>query len=130
MSKQNIVRVQYLIKDVDMRPTKSLTTGRWKIFGKLGRGQIALMLNRKCTIARFVDSEMTIHTMYAHDGQVFDLSTIEQMVQERTLAIGVHVIRNPKVKARRVNGLSQEKIEKAKKAKGYKAATRRKRRAA
>jgi hypothetical protein len=120
---ESIVRVQYLITDVDMRPTKSLTTGRFKIFGKLGRGQIALMLNRKCTIARFVDSEKTIHTMYAEPNRLFDLSTIEHMVAERTLAIGVKVIRNPAVKARRVNGLSQERVAKP-------AAKRRKRRKA
>ena len=120
---QTTVRVQYLVTDVDMRPTRSLTTGRWKIFGKLGRGQIALLLNRKCTIARFVDSEKTIHTMYARSGEMFDLATIEHMVAERTLAIGVKVIRNPKVKARRVAGLSLEHIaDKPKKKKRRKAA--------
>jgi hypothetical protein len=105
------VRVQYLVTDVDMRPTKSLTTGKFRIFGKLGRGQIALLLNRKCTIARFVDSEKTIHTMYARPGEMFDLSTIEDMVAKRTLAIGVNVIRNPKVKARRVTGLSMDRLD-------------------
>lgn len=133
MSNSNVVRVQYLITDVDMRPTKSLTTGKFKIFGKLGRGQIALMLNRACTIARFVDSEKTIHTMYSRPGQLFDLATIESMVAERTLAIGLKVIRNPKVKARRVNGLSlekqeQRKVQKAHVVSGYKSATRRRRR--
>jgi hypothetical protein len=108
---ENIVRVQYLVTEVDMRPTKSLTTGRFKIFGKLGRGQIALMLNRACTIARFVDSEMTIHTMYAKKGEAFDAATIEGMVKKRTLAIGVKLIRNPKVKAKRVSGLSMEKLD-------------------
>lgn len=107
---ETTIRVQYLIKDVDMRPTKSLTTGRFKIFGKLGRGQIALMLNRACTIARFVDSERTIHTMYALPGEMFDLSTIEQMVQKRTLAIGVKVVRNKSIVAKRVVGLSVERI--------------------
>jgi len=115
------VRVQYLIKDVDMRPTKSLTTGRFKVFGKLGRGQIALMLNRKCTIARFVDSEKTIHTMYARGGEFFDLATIEDMVQKRTLAIGVQVIRGKSVVAKRVVGLSQERIVQPAAKKGRKA---------
>lgn len=109
---ETTIRVQYLIKDVDMRPTKSLTTGKWKIFGKLGRGQIALMLNRRCTIARFVDSERTIHTMYATDGEMFDLATIEGMVQKRTLAIGVRVVRNKNIVAKRVSGLSVERIVK------------------
>jgi hypothetical protein len=123
MNSTTVVRVQHLITDVDMRPTKSLTTGKFRIFGKLGRGQIALMLNRACTIARFVDSELTIHTMYARDGEMFDLATIEDMVQKRTLAIGIKVIRNSKVKARRVSGLSLERVVKP-------AAKRRKRKAA
>ncbi len=109
---ETTIRVQYLIKDVDMRPTKSLTTGKFKIFGKLGRGQIALMLNRACTIARFVDSEKTIHTMYATKGEMFDLATIEGMVQKRTLAIGVRVVRNKDIVAKRVSGLSVERIVK------------------
>jgi hypothetical protein len=113
---ENVVRIQYLITEVDMRPTKSLTTGKFRIFGKLGRGQIALLLNRACTIARFVDSEKTIHTMYSEPGRLFDLATIEHMVAERTLAIGVKVIRNPAVKPKRVSGLSMEKLNRPKKA--------------
>lgn len=112
---ETTVRVAHLITDVDMRPTRSLASGRFRIFAHLGRGQIALMLNRKCTIARFVDSEMTIHTMYALDGEMFDLATIEEMVQKRTLAIGVKVVRNPKIQPKRVKGLSLEKIERPKK---------------
>lgn len=107
---ETTVRVRHLITDVDMRPTKSLTTGKFRIFGQLGRGQIALMLNRKCTIARFVDSEKTIHTMYADPGQMFDLSTIEDMVQKRTLAIGVRVVRSKSTEPKRVTGLSMARI--------------------
>jgi len=94
------VRVQHLITDVDMRPTRALVSGKFKVFGNLGRGQIALLINRACTIARFVDSEKTIHTMYA----------------KRTLAIGVNVVKNKKLEPRHVVGLSVEKIEKPKKA--------------
>lgn len=111
------VKVQHLITDVDMRPTKSLTTGKFKIFGQLSRGQIALMLNRKCTIARFVDSEQTIHTMYARAGEMFDLATIEDMVQKRTLAIGVRVIRGARTEPKRVTGLSMARIGSPKKKK-------------
>ena len=106
------VSVRHLITDVDMRPTKSLTTGKFRIFGTLGRGQIALMLNRACTIARFVDSERTIHTMYARDGELFDLATIVVMVKKRTLAIGVNVIRGDNMKARKITGLSHTAVQK------------------
>jgi hypothetical protein len=50
--------------------------------------------------------------MYSEPGRLFDLSTIEQMVQERTLAIGVKVIRNPNVKPKHVTGLSMERVVK------------------
>jgi len=114
---QTTVKVKYLITDVDMRPVRMLTTNRFGMFGKLGRGQIALLLNRACTIARFVDSERTIHTMYAQKGEMFDLATIEQMVAKRTLAIGVHVIRNAAVKPKRVTGLSLTRVGTKKKKK-------------
>jgi len=110
------VRVQHLITDVDMRPTRALVSGKFKVFGNLGRGQIALLINRACTIARFVDSEKTIHTMYAEKGEMFDIATIEDMVKKRTLAIGVNVVKNKKLEPRHVVGLSVEKIEKPKKA--------------
>jgi hypothetical protein len=110
------VRVQHLITDVDMRPTRALISGRFRIFGKLGKGQIALMLNRKCTIARFVDSELTIHTMYAKEGEIFDEITIEDMVKKRTLAIGVNVVKNNKLEPKHVVGLSLEKKARRKKA--------------
>ena len=106
----NIVQVKHLITDVDMRPTRALISGKFKVFGQLGRGQIALLLNRACTIARFIDSEKTIHTMYAPEGEKYDLATIERMVQDRTLAIGVKVIRNPKVKAKHVVGVTSARI--------------------
>jgi hypothetical protein len=122
---ETTVRVEHLITDVDMRPTRSLISGRFKIFGKLGRGQIALMLNRACTIARFVDSQKTIHTMYAEKGEQFDLSTIEQMVSERTLAIGVKVIRNKKMEAKHVTGLSVQRIVKQAAKKARRKKTRR-----
>lgn len=114
---ETTVHVAHLITEVDMRPTRSLASGRFRIFSQLGRGQIALMLNRKCTIARFVDNQKTIHTMYAAEGEMFDLATIEGMVQKRTLAIGVKVVRNPKIVAKRVKGLSLERIEKPRKRK-------------
>lgn len=114
---ETTITVRHLITDVDMRPTRMLTTGKFKVFGQLGRGQIALMLNRACTIARFVDSQRTIHTMYAEKGQAFDLATIEKMVMDRTLAIGVRVIRNPKVVAKKVTGLSLTRIGTKKKRK-------------
>lgn len=117
---ETTVRIAHLITEVDMRPTRSLASGKFRVFAQLGRGQIALMLNRKCTIARFVDSEKTIHTMYAEDGEMFDVATIEEMVQKRTLAIGVKVVRNPKIVAKRVKGLSLERIVKEPK-KGRKA---------
>jgi hypothetical protein len=107
-----VVRVTQLVVDVDMRPTRALITGRFKVFANLGRGQIALLLNRACTIARFVDCEKTIHTMYAEKGEAFDLATIEQMVQKRTLAIGVEVVRNAKVTPKRVTGISAEPLVK------------------
>jgi hypothetical protein len=107
------VRVTQLISDVDMRPTRSLISGKFKIINKLGRGQIALLVNRACTIARFIDSEKTIHTMYADEGEQFDLNTIEDMVKKRTLAIGVSVVRNPKVKARKVVGISAKRLARA-----------------
>jgi hypothetical protein len=105
------VRVVQLITDVDMRMSKGLVTGRFHVISKLGRGQIALLLNRSCTIARFVDCEKTIHTMYALDGEAFDLDTIEAMVQKRTLAIGVSVVRNSNVKPKRVVGISAKRVE-------------------
>ena len=117
-----VVRVQHLIKDVDMRPTKSMATGKFRVFGTLGRGQIALMLNKRCTIARFIDCERTIHTMYAKEDEQFDLATIEAMVASRTLAIGVKVVRNPKLKAKRVTGLSVEPVKKTRKNRAKKAA--------
>jgi hypothetical protein len=98
-----------------MRPTRALISGRFKIFGKLGKGQVALMVNRACTIARFVDSQKTIHTMYAEKGEQFDIATIEKMVADRTLAIGVKVVRNQKLEPKHVVGLSVEKISKPKK---------------
>jgi hypothetical protein len=107
---ETTVRVEHLITDVDMRPTRALISGKFKVFNKLGRGQIALLLNRACTIARFVDSEKTIHTMYAEKGEAFDLATIESMVQKRTLAIGVKVIRNKKIQPKKVVGISAEKL--------------------
>jgi hypothetical protein len=107
---ETTVRVEHLITDVDMRPTRALISGRFKVFNKLGRGQIALLLNRACTIARFIDSEKTIHTMYAEKGEQFDLATIEAMVQKRTLAIGVKVIRNKKIQPKKVVGISAEKL--------------------
>jgi hypothetical protein len=107
---ETTVRVEHLITDVDMRPTRALISGKFKVFNKLGRGQIALLLNRACTIARFVDSEKTIHTMYAEKGEAFDLATIEAMVQKRTLAIGVKVIRNKKIQPKKVVGISAEKL--------------------
>jgi hypothetical protein len=107
---ETTVRVEHLITDVDMRPTRALISGRFKVFNKLGRGQIALLLNRACTIARFIDSEKTIHTMYAEKGEQFDLATIESMVQKRTLAIGVKVIRNKKIQPKKVVGISAEKL--------------------
>jgi hypothetical protein len=107
---ETTVRVEHLITDVDMRPTRALISGRFKVFNKLGRGQIALLLNRACTIARFIDSEKTIHTMYAEKGEQFDLATIEAMVQKRTLAIGVKVIRNKKIQPKKVVGISAERL--------------------
>jgi hypothetical protein len=107
---ETTVRVEHLITDVDMRPTRALISGKFKVFNKLGRGQIALLLNRACTIARFIDSEKTIHTMYAEKGEQFDLATIESMVQKRTLAIGVKVIRNKKIQPKKVVGISAEKL--------------------
>jgi hypothetical protein len=106
------VQVKHLITDVDMRPTRALISGKFKIFGQLGRGQIALLLNRSCTIARFIDSEKTIHTMYAEKGEKYDLATIESMVKKRTLAIGVNVIRGRGVKAKHVTGITSERIVK------------------
>ncbi len=106
------LRVVDLITDVDMRPTRALVSGKFKVFNKLGRGQVALMLNRACTIARFVDSEKTIHTMYAEKGENFDVSTIEDMVKTRTLAIGVTVIKNKKLQPKRVTGISVERTVK------------------
>jgi hypothetical protein len=106
------VRVVDLITDVDMRPTRALISGRFKVFNKLGRGQIALLLNRACTIARFVDSEKTIHTMYAAKGESFDLATIEDMVKKRTLAIGMSVVHNKKLKPKHVVGVSVKPIGK------------------
>jgi len=118
---ETTVRITDLITDVDMRPTKSLVTGNHRVFGKLGRGQIALLVNRSCTIARFIDSQKTLHTIYAEKGQVFDMATIEAMVQKRTLAIGVRVVKNAKIKAKHVVGLSVERAER-KKRRGRKAA--------
>jgi hypothetical protein len=103
------IRVTQLITDVDMRPTRALIDGRLRLFSKLSRGQIALLVNRACTMARFIDCEKTIHTMYAGAGEKFDLATIENMVKKRTLAIGVDVVRNPKVKARRVVSMARER---------------------
>ena len=111
---ETTVQVKHLITDVDMRPTRGMIDGRVKIFGRLGRGQIALLLNRKCTIARFIDSEKTIHTMYAAKGEQYDVATIESMVKERTLAIGVRIIRGQKVKAKHVVGVTSERIIKKK----------------
>jgi hypothetical protein len=107
---ETTVQVKHLITDVDMRPTRGMIEGKFKVFGQLGRGQIALLLNRKCTIARFVDSEKTIHTMYAQKGEKYDVATIEDMVKKRTLAIGVRVVRNPKVVPKHVVGLTSERI--------------------
>jgi hypothetical protein len=112
------VRVTQLITDVDMRPTRALISGRFKVFNKLGRGQIALLVNRACTIARFIDSEKTIHTMYAEKGEQFDLGTIEDMVKKRTLAIGVNVVKNAKVKAKKVVGISAKALTERKQATG------------
>jgi len=112
------VRVTELITDVDMRPTRALISGRFKVINKLGRGQIALLVNRSCTIARFIDSEKTIHTMYADEGEAFDLATIEDMVKKRTLAIGVSVVRNPNVKAKKVTGISAKQLVGKKRATG------------
>jgi hypothetical protein len=121
---ETTVQVKHLITDVDMRPTRALISGKFKLFGQLGRGQIALLLNRACTIARFIDSEKTIHTMYAEKGEQYDLATIESMVQNRTLAIGVKVVRNPRVKPKHVTGITSERIivEKKTKKKRRKAA--------
>ena len=107
---ETTVQVRHLITDVDMRPTRGMIDGRVRIFGQLGRGQIALLLNRACTIARFIDSEKTIHTMYAKAGEKYDLATIEDMVKKRTLAIGVKVVRNPKIKAKHVVGVTSERV--------------------
>lgn len=107
---ETTVQVKHLITDVDMRPTRALISGRFKVFGQLGRGQIALLLNRACTIARFIDSEKTIHTMYAAKGERYDVATIESMVKKRTLAIGVKVVRNPKVKPKHVTGITTARI--------------------
>jgi hypothetical protein len=99
-----------------MRPTRALISGKFKVINKLGRGQIALLVNRAGTIARFVDSEKTIHTMYADEGEQFDITTIEQMVAKRTLAIGVNVVKNAKLKPKKVTGISAKAIAKRKKA--------------
>jgi hypothetical protein len=116
------VHVSQLITDVDMRPTRAMVTGNLhRVFRKLGRGQVVLMLNRACTIARFVDCERTIHTMYAEVGRTFDLATIEAMVTERTLAIGVRIIKGKK-RAHKVSGISIERVEKPAKKKKRKAA--------
>jgi hypothetical protein len=106
MANETTVQVKHLITDVDMRPTRALISGKFKVFGQLGRGQIALLLNRACTIARFIDSEKTIHTMYAEKGEKYDLATIENMVKSRTLAIGVKVVRNPKIQPKHVTGIT------------------------
>jgi hypothetical protein len=53
--------------------------------------------------------------MYAKAGEIFDLATIEDMVQKRTLAIGVRVIRGAKTEPKRVTGLSMSRIGKKKK---------------
>ena len=112
------VRVTQLITDVDMRPTRALISGRFKVISRLGRGQIALLVNRACTIARFIDSEKTIHTMYAEEGESFDINTIEDMVKKRPLALGVNVVRNPKVKAKKVVGISAKRLAERKEATG------------
>jgi len=91
------VRVTKVILDVDMRKCKWLVFGKHGYLQRLGRGQVVLLLNRACTIARFVDCERTIHTM----------------VQERTLAIGVEVVRNPRVQPARVTGISMPERKEA-----------------
>jgi len=105
------VRVTQLITDVDMRTHKGLISGRFKVFNKLGRGQIALLVNRAGTIARFVDSQKVVHTMWAEKGEQFDIDTIEEMVKKRTLAIGVNVVKNAKLKPKRVVGISAKPLE-------------------
>jgi len=107
------VRVTKVILDVDMRKCKWLVFGKHGYLQRLGRGQVVLLLNRACTIARFVDCERTIHTMYADEGEAFDTATIEKMVQERTLAIGVEVVRNPRVQPARVTGISMPERKEA-----------------
>jgi hypothetical protein len=49
--------------------------------------------------------------MYSAEGEMFDIDTLESMIQKRTLAIGVSVVRNPRVKPKRVSGISLEKLE-------------------
>jgi hypothetical protein len=44
---------------------------------------------------------------------VYDVATIEDMVKKRTLAIGVKVVRNPKVKPKHVVGVTSERIVKS-----------------
>jgi hypothetical protein len=100
------IRVTKVILDVDMRKCRWLVFGDHHSLKGLARGQVVLLLNRACTMARFVDCERTIHTMYCDEGESFDVPTIETMVRERTLAIGVDVVRNRNVQPKRVVGVS------------------------
>lgn len=92
MSRENVVRVRRIITNADMRQTKGLSRTRHAAFADMRKGDVVLLVNRACTIMRFVDSEGGVYTMWAPEGQRFDERLVCNTLRDQLVAINSQVV--------------------------------------
>lgn len=80
-------------------------------FRDLREGQAGLVLNTKRTIARIIDSQGGVYSMYAPDGYSYNLGMIQEMVE---LGMGVELKGNPAIKRDLDEPIDPKKIDRAK----------------
>lgn len=89
---KTVVHVVRIVTDANMRLTRYLWDNEPRVLRGLKRGEVVLLLNRAHTMVRLVDVQGVQHTIYCYASERFDLKLIQQMVQQRTLCLGLEII--------------------------------------
>ena len=90
-SGETVVIIDRVVTDADMRRTRSLWERYAGSFAGLRKGHGVLLVSRDQRMVRLVDSHLNQWTTWARDGEVFDLSDIEERVNRQLLAISLRV---------------------------------------